>query len=120
MNASHALNRRQYERIYLDQIAIAKQGIYQEEVFLFNLSLKGICFSEPKDFELAQEHPAIITFMTPLKPRANIEMKVDICRVTDHQVGALWREIDIRSIKALVALLSHYSSKPVSLDDIQL
>lgn len=113
--------KRQHERIHVDQVATIRQGIYVEKIFLFDISLKGVCFSLPIEFDITTEHPCILHFEAQLlKKLKPIEMKLDIIRKGSDRVGAAWKEIDISSLRNLAGLLEHYTQKPISLDDIQL
>ena len=121
MEKSPALSkRRKYDRICMDQVAKLQQGIYSEDVFLFDISLKGVCFSEPNTFELAIEHPCVITFSPSVALKNSIEMKLEVVRVEEDKIGATWREIDIKSLRSLANLIEIYTDTRISLDDIPL
>ncbi len=111
--------RRQYPRIHLDQLAVLQQDLYQEDVFLFDLSLKGICFSLPKSFELSKEQPCSLTFDVEATAK-HIEIKLDIVWISNDKVGTTWSDIDIQNLKNLAQLLAHVTEETVKLEDIKI
>ena len=120
-NTQYHQQKRKYERVHIDQPAKIKQGMYDDDIFLFDISLKGVCFSLPSSFQLTTEHSCTLNFEAKQGPKKKcIEMKLDIVRKKENKVGATWTEIDISSLKNLASLLEHYTQTSISLDDIQL
>lgn len=115
-----SVKKRKYLRICMDQIAHLSQGLYQENVFLFDISLKGVCFTKPTNFDLVIEYPCILGFEHQKPSNKPIQMKISLVRINHDKVGAFGEAIDVVSLKRLCHLIEHYSFQPISIDDIKL
>lgn len=114
------ISKRKHIRICMDQTAQLSQGLYKEKVFLFDISLKGVCISLPTTFDLVMEYPCLLEFKHDKPFQKSVQMKIILVRKGSDKVGAYWKEIDINSLKRLASLIEYYSFKHVSLDDIKL
>jgi hypothetical protein len=96
-------NRRQFDRLPFDSDIMLYSGSTAWTCQLIDISLKGVLFSKPDDWQGSLHDVYRLTMSQSNSP--SISMSIEIAHINDDSLGAMWNKIDVGSFSQLKRIL---------------
>lgn len=96
-------NRRLFDRLPFESTVQMFSGNAAWTCQILDVSLKGVLFSKPKDWD-GNIHDIYRLSMTQ-KNSPSISMSIEIAHINEQSIGVMWNKIDISSFSQLKRIL---------------